>query len=444
MYEKIYSKIKKITLLILVTSMFSIILFSFIPLVANTLYPDSPDFNRLFPIELQKDVVKDGETYTFIALYTHHSLYERSNNYEKYGLTENNDISNLSSQTILINNCYWIVFIISLLAYIGLTMGAAQKLIVLSRLFLSIGCIVILFNFLTIYLHIRFINTANSFENISLANIVSEEFPVAYLYLTLAVTIISLFASLAYTVYVLPSVVHLKKSAKKQPFDDLETPLKPEKLDKEPLIKKTPLIQLQPIFREKSILAKAKKREEIKEQWLKEQQIQQNIRKTYATSEIKSINQEQEVDNPIQKIPQKETGIKPSTEIHQELFESNKQIEEKIEFETITSSEKIQPPVKDLFETIEEKPVQQETDKTIENNQGQKFEKQIQEKPVEKAKSEIPDSKKYIATPFRSQREHHQPIEKTPQKLLTKDDSPKSFEDTLFSAIDKKKKERKK
>ena len=327
--KKPFMSVRKLIILILFSTITSIILFSALPLIAETLYADSPDFEKLSLTAFQKDAGKNDGEYTTTEFYTFHSMQKRSDDYAKYGLSENEQIKDLSDQSGLIYNCFWVVLLISLFTYIGLTLNVAQKFSSLSQLLMLTGCLVILFNFLVIFLHLRFMETVNISENISLAYITPGIY-MKYFHLIMLPSSISLIGSLAYTGYVLPFIVKQKRINKKQSFDNEKILTHPIQDNKQELLKKIPLMPADPIFKERALLAETKKHEKLKEQWLKEQQAQQNRRKTFASSEIKTIIQQTPgYHQSIQRIPPKTVTDRTSSEMQEELFGSREHVEEK-------------------------------------------------------------------------------------------------------------------
>ena len=210
--KKYFLKVRKITIIVLIASITSILLYSFIPLIADTITADSPDFERLIPLDIQGGIVNDDGILTFTELYTYHSLQERVNNYEEYGLSENQQLGKLADQTNLIYYCFWVIFLISLISYIGLTLNAAEIYPKISQLMILFGCIIILFNFLVIFLHIQFLDLINNYESISLAYIISPAIPITYFHILIVFNTLCLISSIAYTVYVLPKFINSKGS----------------------------------------------------------------------------------------------------------------------------------------------------------------------------------------------------------------------------------------
>ena len=344
--------VRKLIILILFSSITSIILFSALPVIAETLYADSPDFEKLSLTAFQKNTAKNDGEYTITEFYTFHSMQKRSNNYAKYGLSENEQIKDLSDQLGLIYNCFWVVFLISLFTYIGLTLNVAQKFSSSSQLLMLTGCLIILFNFLIIFLHLRFMETVNISENISLAYI-TPDIHMKYFHLIMLTSSISLIGSLAYTGYVLPFIVKQKRINKKQRFDNEKILTHPIQDNKQELIKKIPLIPADPIFKERAILAEAQKHEKLKEQWLKEQQAQQNRRKTFASSEIKTIIQQKpDYHQSIKRIPPKTVKDGTSSE-REDIFGSRENMQEKYFQEKKILSDRVEGKHKQLEKQLQ-------------------------------------------------------------------------------------------
>jgi len=433
--KKPFMSVRKLIILILFSTITSIILFSALPLIAETLYADSPDFEKLSLTAFQKDAGKNDGEYTTTEFYTFHSMQKRSDDYAKYGLSENEQIKDLSDQSGLIYNCFWVVLLISLFTYIGLTLNVAQKFSSLSQLLMLTGCLVILFNFLVIFLHLRFMETVNISENISLAYITPGIY-MKYFHLIMLPSSISLIGSLAYTGYVLPFIVKQKRINKKQSFDNEKILTHPIQDNKQELLKKIPLMPADPIFKERALLAETKKHEKLKEQWLKEQQAQQNRRKTFASSEIKTIIQQTPgYHQSIQRIPPKKVTDRTSSEMQEELFGSREHVEEKYFQEKKISLEKRKPMMESLFEPIERAP----SDQGKEKHKHLASEKNI-ETPFSFEKKQLYKEKEL----FKSKEKLMQPKEDEVSQKPTEGTSAESFEQALFSAIEKKKKERKK
>ena len=405
--KKFFIRIRKIIILILFSSITSIVLFSCMPIISETLYADSPDFEKLSLTAFQKDSTTKDETYTATEFYTYHSMQKRSNDYAKYGLSENEQIKNLSDQSNLIYNCFWIVLIISLLTYIGLTLNAAQNFSSLSQWLMLIGCLVILFNFLVIFLYLRFIETANISENISLAYI-TPDIPIKYFHLIMIPSVTSLIGSLAYTGYVLPSIVKQKRIDKKQHLDTEEILVHPIENKKQELLKKIPLMPVEPVLKERALLAETKKHEKLKEQWLKEQQAKQNRRKTFASTEIKTIiKQAPGYHQSIQRIPPETVTDKASSGMQEEFSGSREHVEEKYFQEKKTPSDH-----------IEEKHRRLTSEKNIDS-------------PFSFEKKQLRKEKE----PFKSEEKLMKPAKDESSQKPTKEISVESFEQPLPSIV---------
>jgi len=394
--KKIYLKIKKICMLLIIASITNILVFSISPLLSERIYADSPDYYSLIvvdAVELEKD---ENNRYFYAISYNYNSMQKRSYDFEDYKLSENKKISNLTDNAFYTYLCFWFLLIFSLFIYVGLVLNISLLNNKLSHKILGLGCITILINLVLLILIFNFILTVNNYSEISLTWIFSESIPFYFIYLPLIISIISFLGSITYTAYVLPFIFKENKLIKENSFEKKEMLTLPIDKEKKEEIELS-MVSKEPKSDDFNLLTKNVKQEKIKEEWIKKQRIKHNIEKTQKNDEIKF-----DEGNNYNKAPNEKLNLPP---IQKNI--SIEQTEEKVTTTDKTIEKKIDP--KSLFMEKKEEI------------------KEIKVGPVFKILSE-PDEVKIPGKKVNNE----------------KTDSNKSFDQALNSAIEKKKKERKK
>ena len=140
----------------------------------------------------------------------------------KQHTSDNEQIKSLAEDLTLINTCFWLTIIFSLLAFVRIIIHVSGKNPTLAQIIMLIGCGTLIFSILIVYLHWTLITKIENIGSIS-ALLISSYAPIKYAHLPMIIGILSSIASLYYTVTVASFSVknfmstRKKKPAKKQP-----------------------------------------------------------------------------------------------------------------------------------------------------------------------------------------------------------------------------------
>ncbi|RLA92255.1 MAG: hypothetical protein DRG69_09120 [Deltaproteobacteria bacterium] len=187
MNEKFQKKTMRIVFLIIFVSFACIILFSFIPLIYESIPESSPDFDKFADIYIKKHA-EQGENITMNLYQSIHSMRIR----------DNDNVQELAGKAQVIGILFWVILLVGLLTFMGLLFNTAGMYHKISFILLVIGCAMVVLCFLTLYYEYIFADSVNSFDNIALASIGSTSSFVKYFYFIVLLSIILTFGSLLY------------------------------------------------------------------------------------------------------------------------------------------------------------------------------------------------------------------------------------------------------
>jgi len=117
-------------------------------------------------------------------------------NIESMQYSENIDIQNLYNDINLINIFIWIIIICIFIAFFGVILTISEIYKKISYLFLTVGCLSIIFSSIICYLYVTFILKVLTFDNILLAYIVVE--PLRYSHIIFIILIVIILISILY------------------------------------------------------------------------------------------------------------------------------------------------------------------------------------------------------------------------------------------------------
>lgn len=227
---------RKITCLIVVSSIIGLSLMSLLPWISVTETPSA------------------DET---ITVYHNFATMEKS---------DDEQIKDIVKDLGLISNCFWLVIIFGLLSFVGIIIYTSKKYSSLAQIIMLIGCATIIFSVLAVFVNWNLINNIENMEAIS-TPLIFKFGPIMYAHLPLIMGVISLIGAILYTVVVTSfSIKHLisskkeKKSGKKQ----YDQKTRPEQFSKEEeiVIKKTPIEEKQELLEQIQTIEKPVEPEE--------------------------------------------------------------------------------------------------------------------------------------------------------------------------------------
>jgi hypothetical protein len=133
-------------------------------------------------------------------------------NIESMQYSQNIDIQNLYNDINVINNLIWITIIFTFIAFFGVIINISKIYKKISYLFLSVGCLSIIFSTIIIYLYISFILKVSTYNNIILAYIIIE--PIRYSYVIVIILMVIVLISISYIIMTIPILFRAFKDVK--------------------------------------------------------------------------------------------------------------------------------------------------------------------------------------------------------------------------------------
>jgi hypothetical protein len=191
MIDKFFKKTGKTIFLLMVANIFALFLISSVPIFYETISADDPDFWMISPPVAKNAVINNPDNQSMIKIRVHYNFYTMQKR-------DDSNISKLSEDLRGINYCLWCGLIFSVVAFVGLILYSTQKYQKKALILMSIGFIVIVFASLNLFLEWSFINTVNSYDDISFSAIWEQGLNLNYFYLIFFVGMISFFGSLSY------------------------------------------------------------------------------------------------------------------------------------------------------------------------------------------------------------------------------------------------------
>jgi len=132
-------------------------------------------------------------------------------NIESMPYSDNTEVQDLYHDVNLINILIWILILFIFIAFFGVIINISGLYEKISYLFLTIGCLSIIFSSISCYLYLSFILKVIKFDNILLAYIV-EQF--RYAYIILIILIVMVLVSISYIITTLPYLFRTLRDAK--------------------------------------------------------------------------------------------------------------------------------------------------------------------------------------------------------------------------------------
>ena len=206
-------RVRKITGLIVVSSIIGLSLIAFLPCISVT------------------ETTSSGETVYNIA------TMEKSSDEQ---------IKNITKDIKLISSFFWLVLLFSILSFIGIIIHVSGKHSSLAQLIMTIGCATTIFSILVVFLLWSWIKNIETIDAVSTTLIFRLNYlSLGYAHLPLTMGVISLIGSVSYTgvvtFYPIKSIISSikqKKPAKKQ-HDQKSMPKQFSKKEEQIIIKKT-------------------------------------------------------------------------------------------------------------------------------------------------------------------------------------------------------------
>jgi len=212
------TRTRKITSLIVVSSIIGLSLMALLPWISVT------------------EITSSGETVTVYNI----AMMEKS---------DDGQIGDIAKDLELISSFFWLVIIFGILSFVGIVLYVSKKHSSLAQLIMVLGCATIIFSILVVFLLWNWIKNIESMEAISVSLIGSLS--IKYAYLPLLVGVISLIGSVSYTGFAtyfsikrIIGSIKQKKSAEKQ-YDQKSMLKQFSKKDEQTIIKKTPIVEKQ-------------------------------------------------------------------------------------------------------------------------------------------------------------------------------------------------------
>lgn len=146
-------------------------------------------------------------------------------NIESMQYSPNIDIQNLYKDVNLINYLIGITIIFTFIAFFGVIINISKIYKKISYLFLSVGCLSIIFSTISSYLYISFILKVSNYTNILLAYIIVE--PIKYSYIILIMLMVIILLVISYIITTIPILFRAfkdLKSNKQKLTEDKPTP----------------------------------------------------------------------------------------------------------------------------------------------------------------------------------------------------------------------------
>lgn len=138
-------------------------------------------------------------------------------NFEMMQKSNNKQIKDLATDLIFINISFWVLTILGILSFIGVTIYASGKASRIGLILLVSGSATLIFSVLIVILNWIFIKTIKESNTISASAIIYT--PINYAYIPLAFGILLLISSIRYTWVILPySIQQLKSSTKEKKY----------------------------------------------------------------------------------------------------------------------------------------------------------------------------------------------------------------------------------
>jgi DNA-directed RNA polymerase subunit RPC12/RpoP len=174
-------------------------------------------------------------------------------NFATMEMSDDEQIKEIVKDLRLISNCFWLVIIFGLLSFAGIIIYTSKKYSSLAQIIMLIGCATIIFSVLAVFVNWNLINNIKNMEAIS-ASLIFKSGPIMYAQLPLIMGVISLIGAALYAVVATSfSIKYLisskkeKKSGKKQ-YDQKTKPEQFSKKEEEIVIKKTPIEEKQELL----------------------------------------------------------------------------------------------------------------------------------------------------------------------------------------------------
>lgn len=238
---------RKITSLIIVSSIIGLSLPSFLPWISET-KSDLEGGTQVLNIEMMKK-------------------------------SDNVQIKSLAEKLQLISICFWLIVIFGLLSFVGIIVYISGKFPSLGQIIMLVGCTNIVFSVLVVFLHLDMILSVGTMSGISLSFMV-DFIPISYAPFPLIMGVISLIGSVWYMGIVAPfTIKHIMTLVKQK------KPVETEEMESEPLaIPVPPVVEKeQPVVEDVPTGVITEKTDAEIKQWLREQM--QHEEKTTAPEE---------------------------------------------------------------------------------------------------------------------------------------------------------------
>jgi ribosomal protein S27E len=163
-------------------------------------------------------------------------------NYEMMQKSNNKQIKNLTTNLYIINISFWILTILGIISFIGVTIYASNVDSRIGLILLASYCASLIFSILIVFLNWIIIKTVEESNTISASTIIFT--PIKYAYIPLVVGILLLISSIRYTWVILPySIKELKSLPKEKKYTEKQVDNKNIKTETITKIEKSALEQ---------------------------------------------------------------------------------------------------------------------------------------------------------------------------------------------------------
>jgi len=179
-------QVRKITGLILISSVIGLVLMSFLPWVTVTETDSNDQVNHV---------------------YYNLEMIKKSNDPQ---------INSIENYLNMVSILFWIIIIISLLSYVGIILHVSKKTLPLDHIIMLLCCLMVVFTLLIVLLHWNLLQRVDNMSSISMSLII-QKIPLSYSLISYLIQIIVLVESIWYIKIVAPfSIKSLIKSIKQR------------------------------------------------------------------------------------------------------------------------------------------------------------------------------------------------------------------------------------
>jgi ABC-type multidrug transport system fused ATPase/permease subunit len=306
-------------------------------------------------------------------------------NIESMQYSDNINVQNLYHDVNLINIFIWLLIIFIFIAFFGVIINISGAYEKMSYIFLTIGCLSIIFSSISCYLYFIFISKLIKIDNTLLAYIVE---PFRYSYIILIILILTVLVSISYIITTLPHLFRTLRGAKSN---------KQELTKEKPITKSfSKHVEQKKSFNNKKQVINEdfnfKKKKELTESWLANEMNriettedieEQEFKEDLETGYIKKETMDEQITTDNKNVEHYDEKISPFSEVYKQKKDETSEVKISESFE------------KALFSAIDKKKKGDNSQEKIDKNKQKIVEKKEEiKKPVEAEKKEITEPAK--------------------------------------------------